>query len=94
MAISAGSVTVATGTTGAVPLLRVPPGICNVTFWNASASGTLYVGLSTVVTTANGLQTHTIPTPFFTYMGSTGAVLYGTAATATGTFTFIMSTAQ
>jgi hypothetical protein len=92
MAINAGSVPVTVGTTGAILLLRVPPGICNVTFWNTSATGTLYVGLGTAVTTANGLQSHTIPTPFFTYMGSQGATLYGTAATATCTFNYIMST--
>lgn len=92
MAVNAGSVAVTVGTTGAIPLLRIPPGICNVTFWNVSPTGTLYVGLGTAVTTANGLQSHTIPTPFFTYMGSQAAVLYGTAATATCTFNFVIST--
>jgi hypothetical protein len=91
VAVNAGSVTVPTGTSGAIPLLRVPPGICNVTFWN-SAAGTLYIGTGTAVTTANGLQCHSIPTPFFTYMGSQPATLFGTAVTSGCTFNYIMST--
>lgn len=65
-----------------VPLFTVPAGLCNVTFYNL-ASGTVYIGTSTAVTTANGLQCHSIPTNFFTYVGSRGATFYGANTTAT-----------
>lgn len=64
-----------------VPLFTVPAGLCNVTFWNVS-NVNVYVGTSTALTTANGLQCHSIPTSFFTYVGSRGATFYGAQPTA------------
>lgn len=79
-------------TTSTVPLFTVPAGLCNVTFWNIS-SPTVYVGTSTAVTATNGLQCHSIPTNFFTYVGSRGATFYGANTSATpGQINFIIST--
>jgi len=69
-----GQATVPTNST--VPLFTVPSGLCNVTFWNVSTPN-IYVGTSTSVTTTNGLQCHSIPTNFFTYVGSKGSTFYG-----------------
>lgn len=74
MAYVMGQVSVATANT--LPLFTVPGGLCNVTFWNVSA-GTVYVGTSTALTTTNGMQCHSIPTNFFTYVSSKGATFYG-----------------
>lgn len=73
------------------PLFTVPAGLCNVTFWNVSPLN-VYVGTSTSVTSGNGLQVHSIPTNFFTYVGSKGATFYGagTAASGTATVNFII----
>ena len=89
-----GSLVVPTGTTGPVPIIRVPAGLCNITFWNNSLTGTVYVGSSTTVTSANGLVCHSIPTSFFNYVYSAGVQLYGTAATAAGTISYIIVTDQ
>jgi hypothetical protein len=89
-----GQIVVALNTTGPVPLFRVPAGLCNVTFWNGSLTGTVYVGSSTSVTSANGLQCHSIPTSFFNYVSSAGSQFYGTAATGAGTISYIIVTAQ
>jgi hypothetical protein len=79
-----------------VPLFTVPPSLCNVTFYNLNASSTVYVGSSTAVTAANGLQCHSIPTSFFTYVGSKGVSLYGTQiggpATAATSISYVIST--
>jgi hypothetical protein len=64
-------------------LFTVPSGLCNVTFWNVSTP-TIFVGSSTTVTAVNGLQCHSIPTNFFTYVGSKGATFYGANTSATG----------
>lgn len=74
------------------PLFTVPAGLCNVTFWNVS-NVNVYVGTSTAVTSSNGLQCHSIPTNFFTYVGSKGATFYGNNPTAsTATVNFIICT--
>lgn len=80
-------------TTSTVPLFTVPAGLCNVTFWNVSATN-VYVGTSTLVTSANGLVCHSIPTNFFTYVGSRGATFYGAnpSASTAGSINFIIST--
>ena len=81
-----------TPTTGTVPLFTVPSGLCNVTFWNVSA-GNVYIGTSTATTVNNGLQCHSIPTNFFTYVGSRGATFYGANTSATaGQVNYIIST--
>ena len=77
MAYVFGNISVSSGST--VPLFVVPSGLCNVTFWNSStaASNVVYVGTSTVLTSSNGLQCHSIPTSFFNYVSSKGATFYG-----------------
>lgn len=77
MAYVMGQVQVSSGST--VPLFVIPTGLCNVTFWNSAtaASNAVYVGTSTAVTTTNGVQCHSIPTSFFSYVGSKGATFYG-----------------
>lgn len=77
-----------------VPLFTVPSGLCNVTFWNVSGLN-VYVGTGTALTSSNGLQCHSIPTNFFTYVGSKGATFYGcgtAAASNTATVNYIIST--
>ena len=74
MAMVMGQVTVPTASTTSI--FRVPSGLCNATFWNLSA-GTVFVGTSSAVTTSNGMQCHSIPTNFFTYVSSGGATLWG-----------------
>ncbi len=77
-----------------IPLFTVPAGLCNVTFWNVSATN-VYVGTSSAVTTTNGLQCHSIPTSFFNYVSSKGAVFYGANPTAsTATVNYIIVTDQ
>lgn len=66
-----------------VPLFVVPASLCNVTFWN-SATAITYVGTSKNVTATNGMQCHSIPTSFFSYVGCAGATFYGMAPTGTG----------
>lgn len=82
----------ATCPTGAInPLFTLPAGLCNVTFWNVSAPN-VYVGTSTALTSVNGLQCHSIPTNFFTYVGSKGAVFYGTASSSGAVVNYIIVT--
>lgn len=91
MAYIMGQATCPTSSTS--PLFTVPAGLCNVTFWNVSAPN-IYVGTSTAVTSTNGLVCHSIPTNFFTYVGSRGATFYGAnpnAGTA-GSVNYIIST--
>ncbi len=72
-----GAITVLNNST--VPLFTVPAGLCNVTFYNSqtAASNIVYVGTSTAVTSANGLQCHSLPTSFFSYVSSRGQTFYG-----------------
>jgi hypothetical protein len=87
-----GQVTVANASTAV--LFTVPPGLCNMTFWNVSA-GTVFVGTSTAVTSANGMQCHSIPTSFFTYVSSKGATFYGANTGATSAVVnYLLSTDQ
>jgi hypothetical protein len=79
------------GTSGVFPLFSVPAGLCNVTFWNIS-TGVAYVGTSTAVTTGNGLQCHSIPTNFFTYVGSRGSTFYAISNGVAATVNYIIST--
>ena len=79
------------GTSGVFPLFSTPAGLCNVTFWNVSA-GTVFTGTSTAVTTTNGMQCHSIPTSFFTYVGSRAAQFYGVSNGSNATVNYIIST--
>ena len=95
MAYVMGQVTVASGST--VPLFTVPPSLCNVTFWNSSTSATniVSVGTSTAVTSANGLQCHSIPTSFNSYVSSRGATFYGANTSGTnGLINYVIVTDQ
>jgi hypothetical protein len=89
-----GSATVPT--TGTVPLFTIPASLCNVTFYNLGTGSTVFVGTSTAVSSLNGLQCHSIPTSFFTYVGNKGATFYGTqfggAQTAATTINYIITT--
>lgn len=83
----------ATCPTGAVnALFSVPAGLCNVTFYNLNTAVTVYVGTSTAVTSVNGLQCHSIPTSFFSYVGSRAATFYGTASSSGAVVNYIIST--
>ena len=75
-----------------VALFVVPPSLCNVTFWNTSAT-TVWLGTSVNVNTTNGLTCHSIPTSFTTYVGSKGATIYGAnTAASTVSVQYIIST--
>jgi hypothetical protein len=92
MAIEIGQWSVASSAT--VAIFPIPPGLVSVTFWNAGTQ-TVYIGTSTAVSTVNGLQCHSIPTNFNTFVGSRGAQLYATTGTAaTGFIQYILSTGQ
>jgi hypothetical protein len=97
VAIIMGAATVPASTTGTL-LFVVPPSYCNVTFYNLGtlSSQTCWLGTSANVTSANGLQCHSIPTSFNTYMGSKGCSIYGavagTASTYATTLQYIIST--
>lgn len=93
MAIVMGAATVPSGTTGTA-LFSVPP-FSNTTFYNVSAP-TVWIGTSTAVTSATGMQCHSIPTSFFTYVGSKYTTLYGTTgstvSSSVATVQYIIST--
>lgn len=92
MAYVMGQTTVAS--TSTVPIFTIPSGLCNATFWNLS-NANVYVGTSTAVTAVNGLQCHSIPTTFFNYVSSKGAVFYGANTAATpAVVNFIIVTDQ
>lgn len=92
MAYVMGQATVPTAST--VAIFTVPPGLCNVTFWNVSTPN-VYVGTSTAVTATNGLVCHSIPTSFFSYVSARGATFYGANTAATGAaVNYIISTDQ
>lgn len=84
-----GQVSIVTGT-GVQPVFTVPAGLCNVTFWNTAS--TIFMGSGSAVTATNGMQCHSIPTNFFTYVGSRGATFYGTVPSGTAMVNYIIST--
>jgi hypothetical protein len=94
MAVEMGAATVPSGT-GATLLFRLPASQCNVTVYNLAAP-TVWLGASPSVTSANGVQCHSIPTSFFTYVGNAGTGIYGTtgstAATSVATVQYILVT--
>lgn len=92
MAYVMGQVAVPNGSTAR--LFTIPSGLCNATFWNVSG-GTVYVGTSSAVTTTNGLQCHSIPTNFFTYVPSKGVDLWGANTSGTAaTVNYIIVNSQ
>jgi hypothetical protein len=78
-----------------VAVFTVPAGLCNVTFWNVAA-GTVYLGTSSAATTVNnGLQCHSIPTSFFSYVSSKGATFWGVNTSgSSAAVNYIIATAQ
>jgi hypothetical protein len=78
--------------TGTAPIFTIPPGPCAVTMY--VATGAVYTGTSTALTTANGMSVPTTPVTFTAFPGSTGAQLYGTVGTAATTVTinYVIST--
>lgn len=91
-----GAATVPSGTT-ATALFTIPPSYCSLTFFNVSAA-TVWVGPSSTVTSANGMQCHSIPTTTQSFIGSRGATLYGTTgstvSTSVATVQYIIVTDQ
>jgi hypothetical protein len=89
-----GQATVPSGTTGTF-LFAVPASSCAVTFYNLSAVP-VWIGTSTAVTSANGMQCHSLPTSFTAFVGSRGQQLYGTtgstAAASATSIQYIVST--
>lgn len=92
MALVMGAATVPASST--VPLFSIPASLCNVTFYNVNtAATTVYIGTSTALTSTNGLQCHSIPTSFFTYVGNKGATLYATTGgTVASSINYIITT--
>ncbi len=79
---------------GTFPIFTIPPGPVSVTFWNVGAQA-VYIGASTLVSTAIGLQCHSIPVNFNSWPFSKGQQLYATTGNATaGTIQYIVSTSQ
>jgi hypothetical protein len=89
-----GQATVPSGTTGTF-LFAVPSSSCAVTFYNLTAVP-VWIGTSTAVTSASGMQCHTIPTSFTAFIGSRGQQMFGTtgstANTSVATIQYIVST--
>ena len=77
---------------GTIPIFQVPPGPCAVTMY--VSAGTVYTGLSTAVTTANGMSVSTSPVTFTCFPGSRGAQFYATTGNTSSTVAihYIMST--
>jgi hypothetical protein len=58
-------------------LFIIPPGPCNVTFYNLSTN-TVWVGTNAAqLSTVSGMVCHSIPTNIFGYMSSRGVTVYG-----------------
>jgi hypothetical protein len=78
---------------GTVPIFTVPPGPCAVTMF--VAGGAVYTGLSTAVTTTNGMSVPTYPVTFQAFPNSQGRQLYATTGGAsTVTIHYVVSTGQ
>jgi hypothetical protein len=69
--------------TGTVPIFQVPPGPCAVTMY--APTGVVYTGMSTAVTTSNGMSVPTYPVTFQGFPNSRGQQLYATVGTAATT---------
>lgn len=73
---------------GTVALVTVPPGPSSVVL---SAAGTIYVGDSTAVTTANGAAVTSSPVTLAAYPGSSGTTLYATCAGTVAAFCWLVT---
>jgi hypothetical protein len=91
-----GSATVPSGTTGTL-LFNIPPSYAATTFFNISAA-TVWLGTNTAVTSANGVQCHSIPTTLNSFASSRGVGVYGTtgstAASSVATIQYFIVTDQ
>lgn len=78
--------------TGTVPVFTIPPGPCAVTMW--VATGAVYTGTGSTLTTSNGMSVPTTPVTFEAFPGSKGAQVYGTVGTAATTvaINYVIST--
>ena len=68
---------------GTVPIFTIPPGPVAVTMY--VATGAVYTGLSTAVSSTNGMSVPTYPVTFTAFPGSQGAQLYATTGNTTST---------
>lgn len=76
-----------------VPLFMIPPSSSDVTVFLHGSAAPVYIGLSTALTTANGLQVTPSPVEFAGTTWSRGATIYGTTGSATAsTLNYIIST--
>jgi hypothetical protein len=91
MAYQAGAWAVPASST--VPVFFIPP-LSNITLYNIGAQQ-VYLGTSAQVSAANGLVCHSIPTTFFTHVGSRGTQVYATTGNATpGTVNYLLVTSE
>ena len=68
---------------GTAQIFTVPPGPCAVTMY--APTGVVYAGLSTAVTTSNGMSVPTTPVTFQCFPGSRGNQIFATVGTAATT---------
>jgi hypothetical protein len=86
-----GQMTVPTSVT---PLFSIPPGAVSVNWYNLSTANTIWLGMSTALTTGNGLAVHTVPMSFQGYMTSKGGQVYGLSTNATSVINYLILTDQ
>src|SRR5271166_6073262 len=98
MALIIGAATVPASTTGTY-LFQVPPGQCQVTFWNAGTPA-IYIGSNTAASLGGsspiGFLVPTTPVAVRTFATSKGSPVYGatagTASTYATTLNYLVST--
>lgn len=77
-----------------VRVFTLPAGLCNVSIYNLGTQS-VFLGTSANVTTSNGLQCHSVPTSFNSYVSSSGTDVFGTTGNATaGTINYVIVTDQ
>jgi hypothetical protein len=88
--------------------INIPPGVYNMTLYNVSGAGAVYLavgtspttpppGFNTTSSTLVGLQCHSIPTNWNGYQGSRGGVLWAASTLASSTtipVNYILSTQE
>lgn len=85
MAITMGQYTVPSSST--VPVFTVPSGPCAVSFF--LQSGSAFIGMSTAVSTSNGMSVPTAPFSFQGFSGSAGHQLW--ACGGPGAISYVVS---
>jgi hypothetical protein len=88
-----GSATVPSSST--VPVFTMPPGLCNVTFYQPSAAPqSVWVGTSVNVSKTNGMLVPVTPVNQDSYNATRGVTYYATTGNATASsFYYIICTA-